>query len=37
MEEVRHKVIGIEPGDDLVLDAYMSGMRIRDHLGHSLI
>ena len=36
-DDVRHAEILIQEGDELILDAYMSGLAIRTHSGHSLI
>jgi hypothetical protein len=36
MDQVRHQTIRIEPDNDLLIDIYMTGLKVRDHLGHSL-
>ena len=36
MDRVKHQTIRIDADDDLLIDVYMTGLKVRDHLGHSV-
>ncbi len=36
MDKIRHATICIDPDNDLLIDVYMTGLKVRDHLGHSV-